>query len=388
MICLCALALAIGLVLTHPWGGAVFVVGDYRLEFKSLGVLLLIWMMSILIGHWLLSMSKFITRFFLGLKGLRRKRKVQQARMALRRAGLALFEGRYREAETDAKKAIRDEDILENRALAYLVAARAAGLQNAEDAEVYLDALAAMPKNLQTGRHLLAAELALEARDAPKALQALQVLPKQSLVAQKIALYAHLILRNDSEILRLSEVLLKARMIPAEACYKYRQDAHQRLLLNCQSMSELNKIWTSIDHLEYSTLLWQTRFQKTIEMHQPDSVVDFLVEGGDSLLEDPGFHMSLLIKPLVPVWSSSDRFNLLKKGESWLEKFPQHSDLLLSMGYLAEAQGLWGKAENYFEASAAVAPSREAYVALGDLKREKSEDEAQLYYQKAAKCSC
>ena len=58
--------------------------------------------------------------------------------------------------------------------------------------------------------------------------------------------------------------------------------------------------------------------------------------------------------------------------------------LLLALGKLCLHQGLWGKSQNYLEASISVAPSRPAYTALARLlEKMHKPDEAFRYYQKS-----
>ena len=389
LIFLCALAIAIGLLLTYPWGSAVVELKGYRFEFRSLGGLFALWLASIFIGHWLLSASALVQRFWHSLRGFRQERKLKKSRSALRRAGLALFEGRYQDAEEDAKKGFQDETMAENKALAYLIAARAAGLQQLSDAKPYLDHLASLPEHLQTGRYLLEAELALDARDAQGALNALNAMPKQNkqpLAVQKTALYAHLILKHDAEILRLTDLLSKANTIPKEACYRYRQDAYARMLGTCMDMEKLQGVWKEIARAEQSPSLWRTRIDKALEFGQLGAAADLIYESGPLLLGAGQFHMANTFKTFAADLSSSDRLRLLKEGEVWLNDHPRHADLLLAMGYLADKQELWGKAQSYFEASLSIHPSQEAYIALGDLKTKLNDEiHAQECYQKAAR---
>jgi len=58
--------------------------------------------------------------------------------------------------------------------------------------------------------------------------------------------------------------------------------------------------------------------------------------------------------------------------------------LLLALGKLCLHQSLWGKAQNYLEASVSVTPSRAAYTALGQLAEKLDKHEiAFKYFQQA-----
>lgn len=57
----------------------------------------------------------------------------------------------------------------------------------------------------------------------------------------------------------------------------------------------------------------------------------------------------------------------LRRAEGWLDAHPNDPGLLLAMGRMCVRQQLWGKARTYLERSLAVAPSAEAWEALGEV---------------------
>lgn len=76
----------------------------------------------------------------------------------------------------------------------------------------------------------------------------------------------------------------------------------------------------------------------------------------------------------------------IEQAENWLKQHSDDAGLLLALGKLCLHQRLWGKAQNYLEASISVSPSRDAHTALGQLAEMlQKPEEAFDYFQKAMK---
>ncbi|MFY7698181.1 MAG: heme biosynthesis HemY N-terminal domain-containing protein [Legionella sp.] len=68
--------------------------------------------------------------------------------------------------------------------------------------------------------------------------------------------------------------------------------------------------------------------------------------------------------------------------ESLLKFQPNSAELLLSLGLLAKKQQLWGKAQQYLQASIAITPTTDAYLALGDIFEQLEEpDQSRANYR-------
>ena len=81
---------------------------------------------------------------------------------------------------------------------------------------------------------------------------------------------------------------------------------------------------------------------------------------------------------------SGDVVAQIEQAEKWLALHSQDAGLLLALGKLCLHQGLWGKAQNYLDASNSIAPSHAAYTALGQLaERLGKSDEALKCHQSA-----
>ncbi len=73
----------------------------------------------------------------------------------------------------------------------------------------------------------------------------------------------------------------------------------------------------------------------------------------------------------------------LSRAESWLKQHEKDADLLLALGQLSIRNSLWGKAQQYLEASLGQAPRPETYRTLGDLLSQMGEvEQATEQYRK------
>jgi HemY protein len=87
---------------------------------------------------------------------------------------------------------------------------------------------------------------------------------------------------------------------------------------------------------------------------------------------------------------AAEALSRIEKAEAWLLRRPQDAELLLTLGRLCLLQSLWGKAQRYLEASAALSSevSSEdfsAALALAQLFEQQGRaDAARQYYRRAA----
>ena len=73
----------------------------------------------------------------------------------------------------------------------------------------------------------------------------------------------------------------------------------------------------------------------------------------------------------------------IELAEVWLRAHPNNATLLLTLGKLCAYCEIWGKAENYLEASLSVEPSHKAHLALAQLYEKLGKHEAAItHYNK------
>ena len=68
--------------------------------------------------------------------------------------------------------------------------------------------------------------------------------------------------------------------------------------------------------------------------------------------------------------SGSDAISQIERAEAWLKSHPNDACLLLALGKLCVHCELWGKAQNYLEASLSVEPGLSRSSRVGAVKRE------------------
>jgi HemY protein len=111
--------------------------------------------------------------------------------------------------------------------------------------------------------------------------------------------------------------------------------------------------------------------------------------GGDTLAQQ------LLTDSLNAQWDSElvalygdcksgDVVAQIKQAEKWLAHNNQDAGLLLALGKLCFHQKLWGKAQNYLDASISIAPSQAAYNVLGELAERLGKPADALKYRQQA----
>jgi len=83
-------------------------------------------------------------------------------------------------------------------------------------------------------------------------------------------------------------------------------------------------------------------------------------------------------------WGEGDLTARIARAGKWLQQRPQDGELLLALGRLCLKQRLWGKAQNYLEASLSVAESREAHRELARLFEATDRSEAANTHYRAS----
>lgn len=309
---------------------------------------------------------------FLGLpEKVRRYREHRRLEYLLERereARLAFDEGRYQRAErlaSEAAEASRNDQAF---AANLLLAARSAHFYR--DFARQDECFALLRKRLG-GMHLATAmtmaELFLDERryqDAGLALEEARALSPKLTAAQRMELRLRQREENHDAVLRLVEQLHKGDALDDDQAQRVRTHAYLgKLRQQVFSAPELREWWR--------------------RMPEADAKQDFLVRAVAEqfvALEEPELARDILEKALQQEWSSNLAQSYgslgltgaallaqIAKAEDWLRQQPGDHNLLLSLGRLCRAASLWGKAQNYLEASLAVQPSVIAHAELGEL---------------------
>lgn len=362
-----ALAVLVGLAATVNHGYAILYLPPWRIEF-SFNLLIVATVVLIALTYGVLRLISLAIGLPAEVRRFQRQKQLKQARHALRDAGIAFFEGRYQKAERAAEKSLSGEPAPENQALALLIAARSASaMHDFEKRDDYLARLDTLPESLQLARHMQEADLRLEAKDPLGALAAIErarsISPNLT-NALRLELKVRLQQKQPESVLALTEKLLKAEALETEQARRYRLAAYTQQLDSLLNSHEIAEWLRKIPETERINPMLVSRVVKRLaDAGDADRAADLLAEAlADEEQATP--ELTRELAQLADQLSEPRRFDLLKSGEEWLKQRPRDYMLLLALGRLAVCQQLWGKAQNYLEASLSLQPTLTAHAEL------------------------
>jgi HemY protein len=371
-----ALAVAVALALRFNAGYALLVWPPYRVEL-SLNLLMLWLAAGFAIGYLLL-------RFIFGAIALpakvreyRERRRRENARIAMLDAVGAFFEGRYGRAEKAAAGAMESA---ETPALGAVLAARAAHeLRHYDERDAYLARAEQLAPQAAAMRSVAAADMLLDQRRFQDALAALKALPKKHTAALRLELKAQQQARNWEQALPLIEQLERRGVFDATQAGQLRRYAHvENLKRKALDQHALEECW-----------------QKVPADSKRDAKVAAAAAQCFMALGGCAQATQIIEQALETEWDSelvglyaecvgSDALRQIERAEKWLKSNPRDAVLLLVLGKLCAQRELWGKAQNYLEASISVEPLYSAHLALAQLHdRLGNADAARRHYRES-----
>ena len=356
---------AIAVVLTtvsHNPAYVLLVYPPYRVEvsFTLFIVLLLLTLVSIYV----------LVRLIVGVLQLPayvRKFRIARAQAKIRKLlneelG-AFFEGRYADSEKAAKRAMKLGDTADFH---HIIAARSAHeLREYKKRDAYLSDAEGKTVGDSTMRLVTTGKFLLDQHDTRGALDALQELRdsgvKNHLGALSLELKANQQAGNWDEVLNVLYQLEKRAGIDSTQLSQLRQQAW---LGKIRQQKDLNGLTLCLKNIPAD-------FKRRGKIASAAARA-LIQHGGDTLAQQ------LLTDSLNAQWDSElvalygdcqsgDVVAQIKQAEKWLAQNNQDAGLLLALGKLCLHQKLWGKAQNYLDASNSIAPSHAAYTALGEL---------------------
>ena len=354
-----ALAAAVALALRFNAGYALLVWPPYRVEL-SLNLLLLLLAAGFAAGYLFL-------RFIFGAVGLpakvrayRERRRRENAHAALFAAVTAFFEGRYGRAEKAAASVIESTEM---PAFAAVVAARAAHeLRHFDARDAYLARAEKLAPDTSVARVIAGADMLLDQRRFQEALAVLRTLPDKHTAALRLELKAQQQAKNWEQALLLVEQLERRGVFDAMQAGQLRRYAHiDNLKREALDSSALEACWQRIPAA-----------QKRDAKVAGTAAQCYLALGGSAQA------LQIIEHALATDWESElvgvyaecaggDVIRQIEHAEQWLKSHPRDAVLLFALGRLCALQELWGKAQNYLEASLSVDPMYSAHLALAQL---------------------
>jgi HemY protein len=292
----------------------------------------------------------------------------------------AFFEGRYAAAERAAVKAM---ELGETSSLYSILAASSAHeLREFNKRDEYLAMAESKDMGDSTMRLMATTKFMLDQRDPQAALAALDKLRatglKSHLGALSLELKAQQQAGHWDEVLDIVKELEKRAAIDVTVAAQLRQQAYLENLRSQQNAQDLVACLKKIP----------AEFKRRGKI--ASTAAQALLRHGECALAQQILADSLNAQwdsDLVALYGdcqSGDVVAQIEQAEKWLNQHRQDAGLLLALGKLCVHQKLWGKAQNYLDASISVSPSHAAYTALGQLsERLGKSEETYRYYQQA-----
>lgn len=382
MIGLFAAAVALVMV-SHHAGYVLIVYPPYRVEL-SLILFVMLSLLALALFYVLMRFTNLALNIPNEVRQFRERRVQAKTRAIMDEVLAAYFEGRYAVAQKAAVRAIESG---ETSALYAIIAARSAHeLREYDKRDNYLSGVGGKSVGDATLRLMATTKFMLDQRNPQAALGALQELQNSGVTGHEGALSLELRAQqqagNWDGVLDALEQLEKRRAIDHASVDPIRQQAW---LGKIHQQSDLNALVTC---LKYMPIEYRLRARVAAEAVR-------------ALLKYSGHQVAgqLISDSLDAQWDSDlvalygdchtdDVIGQIDRAEKWLKQHDQDAGLLLALGKLCVQQKLWGKAQNYLEASISIRPGYAAYTALGQLtERLGNMDEARKYAQRASELS-
>jgi HemY protein len=198
-------------------------------------------------------------------------------------------------------------------------------------------------------------------------------------------------------MLKLTRQLEKRGGMPAEAAAAIRHKAHETALAQRQGdPAQLLAYFEGLRREERAPDLAYavaTSLSRSGDDEAAAKLVETALEEGEWSSDLVTLYGQLGVNAIQPDSQAASQQTAriltarIARADAWLAAHPDDSRLLLTLGRLCERQKLWGKAQNYLDASLALEASREGYLALARLLDALSETEAaNRLFRKAAEC--
>lgn len=364
---------------SHIPAYVLLVYPPYRIEL-SLMLFAALLLLTFVSGYGLVRLVLGVLRMPAYVRKYRLDRARAKTRKLLDEELGAYFEGRYADSERAATRAM---ELGDPSTLHPIIAARSAHeLREYKKRDAYLSAAEGKTIGDTSMRLMTTGKFLLDQRDPQGALGALQELRdkgvKGHLGALSLELKAHQQAGNWDEVLNVLYQLEKRAGIDAALASQLRQQAWQGKI---RQQADLKGLATCLKNMPAD---FKRRGKiaataaRALNQHGGGSIAQQLLT--DSLDEQWSSELVALYGDCV----SGDVVAQIEQAEKWLAQHSQDAGLLLALGKLCLHQKLWGKAQNYLDASNSIAPSHAAYTALGQLaERLGKSAEAFRYRQQA-----
>ncbi|HLP82625.1 MAG TPA: heme biosynthesis HemY N-terminal domain-containing protein [Nitrosomonas sp.] len=375
LLALFAAAVAVTLAAKYTTGHASIVMPPYQLELSLehfiIGVVAAFFIFYILV------------RLILGIFGYSQHYRHKKTDTTLLSGLKAYLEGNYVKAQKNAATALKLTDSPIITAISAVIAARSAHeLDDAKARDQYIATALRKAPSEKSLSLMAKTDFLLSEGHHQEALETLHGLyvngGLQPSSALQLELRAQQQADNWDAVLELANILAKRPSTNQTLVKKLKHDAQlENIKRKGSDLHTLNHYWQSLSPLEkmdskvaaaatraYIALGHCSTAHQIIEQNVPVTWDNELIELYSECLD---YHVNRQIEC----------------AEVWLKSHPNNAQLLLTLGKLCTHCELWGKAQNYLEASLSVEPGQKAHFALAQLNEKLGKHELAMdHYNK------
>jgi len=320
----------------------------------------------------------------------------RSAQLALRESLVELFGARFSRAQKAAQKALNIQSATPElaadqsfMALAHLLAAASAHrLQDRRHRDEQLNRALDLARRSggtrahEDGARLLAAEWALDDRDAPRALAVLGELPPgvaRRTQALRLRLQASRLARQPLDALRTARLLAKHQAFSKVAAQGLLRSLAFEALDGARDVDQLRTIWQQLDPGDRRDPLVAARAAQCAgQLGAPDDGRGWLRPFFDDLGDLQSDDRTELALALVPVLAGCGP-DWLQRLESAQARYPRERALAYALGHALAERQLWGKSRLMLDAvaedsSMPGAARRRSWLALAALAEQEGDD--------------
>lgn len=366
LLALFAAAVAVTLATRYNSGYVLVVAQPYRIEL-SLNLLVVLLVILVFIAYFVVRLAIIALRLPAEVSELRLRRRRENAQKMLLDGLKAFFEGRYAKAEKASATALELRESPMAGAINAMVAARSAHeLRKYSQRDEFIAIAENIAPEEVVLRLMTQAELLLDERRPGEALKILQSLratgARQHTAALRLELKAQQGSKNWDAVLDLLRQLEQRNAFDKTLIRQLRCSAHaENLKSRILNSNALKEYWQTISPADKN-----------------DSKLAATAAHACTAIGDCATAHQIIEQSLDRQWDSelaglyaecleADAISQIERAEGWLEAHPNDASLLLVLGKLCVHCELWGKAQNYLEASLSVEPNYPTYLMLAQL---------------------
>ncbi|KNZ32352.1 MAG: porphyrin biosynthesis protein [Methylibium sp. NZG] len=323
-------------------------------------------------------------------------RRDRSAQAALRDALVQFFGGRYARAQKSAQRALllqgRTPELMQDNdftVLGHLLAAGSAhrlqdkpGRNDALQRALDLSRNSPAARVGEEGARLLAAEWALDDRDAPRALQLLAELPlgvARRTHALRLKLLASRLGQQPQEALKTARLLAKHQAFSKGAAQGLLRALAFEALDTARDADQLRRIWLQFDSVDRRDPFVASRAAtRAGALGALDDARGWLRPFWDRMAELTVDERAVIAQTTTAVTAGMGA-EWLPRLEAAAQAFPREGAIAMAVGSALAERQLWGMARRLLEQANAdeqlAAPlRRKAWIALAELARQEGDD--------------